>query len=239
MKKTSNYDQFTFIEGNRSINEGHVKKLEASILRNNLLHLNPIIVNEKMQVIDGQHRLEVCRRNDIDVWYVVGSREELDEVIDLNTATRKWGMNEYLESHISRGNQHYSKLKSFCEEYDLPLMVGAGLLANVHGGGSRRKFAEDFKLGLFKSTHPGSGEFVAGVLRDVKKFMDAGVWRTRDFMDAVIYLFSEKMVERKRFVHKIELYGSMLVRRAGRQDYLRDLEQVYNFRQQGELARFF
>ena len=44
------------IGGNRVPNPQHVKRLCSSIKENGML-CNPILVNEKMQVIDGQHRL--------------------------------------------------------------------------------------------------------------------------------------------------------------------------------------
>ena len=53
---TSDLTKFKQITGNRPHNPQHVKRLTSSIKRYGVLQ-NPIIVNENMVVVDGQHRL--------------------------------------------------------------------------------------------------------------------------------------------------------------------------------------
>ena len=57
IQRTNKYDLFKRIESNREVNPAHLKKIEKSISEKNFLHLYPIIVNERMEIIDGQHRL--------------------------------------------------------------------------------------------------------------------------------------------------------------------------------------
>ena len=66
---TSDYDQFTYLVGNRDIVNKHVKSLSAEI-DNRDLEI-PIIVNEKMEVCDGQHRLEAYKVLGKPVPYIV------------------------------------------------------------------------------------------------------------------------------------------------------------------------
>ena len=59
--ETTDYDIFKGIVGNRKVEKKHVEMLTGAIDRNNLLNVRPIIVNEEMMVIDGQHRLEAAK----------------------------------------------------------------------------------------------------------------------------------------------------------------------------------
>ena len=55
----TNYDAFAKLPDNRDLSPGRLNKLIASISERYIL--NPIIVNEKMEIIDGQGRLNALR----------------------------------------------------------------------------------------------------------------------------------------------------------------------------------
>ena len=67
--QTTDYDEFTFFHGNRSIDEKRLKVLMESIKTYGLI--NPIVVNQKKEIIDGQHRYQSCRNLSIPVRYNV------------------------------------------------------------------------------------------------------------------------------------------------------------------------
>ena len=54
--KTTNYDLFGYFEGNREINECHVKNLMESFSENQIPV--PIVVDQIFRTGDGQNRLE-------------------------------------------------------------------------------------------------------------------------------------------------------------------------------------
>lgn len=56
---TKDYSKFKHLEGNRNIVKPHLKRLKASMEKNYLF--SPILINEKHEIIDGQHRFEVCK----------------------------------------------------------------------------------------------------------------------------------------------------------------------------------
>ena len=62
MKKitvTNEYNQFRFVKGNRPLNDLHLSRLRRS-MKENFLPI-PIIVNERMEIVDGQHRFTICK----------------------------------------------------------------------------------------------------------------------------------------------------------------------------------
>ena len=53
---TRDYDKFKLLEENRTVSKSHVNKLKIAIGDNpNIMRAQPILVNEDMEVIDGQH----------------------------------------------------------------------------------------------------------------------------------------------------------------------------------------
>ena len=75
VRSTKNYDLFKYLPENRAIHKSHVKKLEDSIRQQNLLSVNPIVLDKNMFILDGQHRLEACKNMDIPVFYTVLSED--------------------------------------------------------------------------------------------------------------------------------------------------------------------
>jgi hypothetical protein len=65
---TTKYSQFKILSDNRDVNSLHVKRLVESF---NDMHLVcPIIVNENMEVIDGQHRLQASIETGLPIYYI-------------------------------------------------------------------------------------------------------------------------------------------------------------------------
>ena len=56
---TENYDMFKKIGGNRKINKANYAKIVKSMKEEQLII--PIVVNERYEIIDGQHRYTACR----------------------------------------------------------------------------------------------------------------------------------------------------------------------------------
>ena len=83
--KTKNYEMFEYMDSNRKINAGLVERLVKSIKEIGYIESRPIIVNEDMVVIDGQHRLEACKRLGIPVIYQVSNVDMSKAMIALNT----------------------------------------------------------------------------------------------------------------------------------------------------------
>src|SRR5574344_417566 len=68
--RSSDLSIFKLCDKNRSINQGHVKKLVKSMKVHGFLP-DPIRVSDDYIVIDGQHRLEAARKVGIPVLYFI------------------------------------------------------------------------------------------------------------------------------------------------------------------------
>lgn len=113
---TTNYGMFKRVEGNRSVDPRRVNKIKNSILENGYICC-PITVNEKMEVIDGQGRLQVLSELGIPVDYIVVPGTGVKECTAMNIASTNWKQDDYILSHAETGNENYQRLLQLVKEF--------------------------------------------------------------------------------------------------------------------------
>ena len=114
--KTTDYDIFKKLIGNRDVGEDRVKKVTNSIEKIGLCNI-PLLVNEKMEVIDGQARLEACRRMGLPVTYIIENGLGQKQCIGLNNSSTNWKTMNYIESYAEEGNVSYMYFKILCDRF--------------------------------------------------------------------------------------------------------------------------
>ena len=142
------YSKFVFLETNRPIKEARIDKL-VGLLNQPRGQLNPVIINENWEIIEGQHRVKACERLQIPVMCVMSEGAKIDDCIVMNNSQDGWSFYDYLHSfsHSSRPNYlEYLKLTTFLDEYQLSTTVATWLLSgNVKDYGKN-----DFENGKFR-----------------------------------------------------------------------------------------
>ena len=119
--ETTNYSMFKCMEGNRAVKDGRVSKIVESINKVGYV-LSPILVNEKMEVIDGQGRLSALERLKLPVHYMIQNGIGIDECIQMNIHQSNWSLNDYVTSYAIRGNDDYKRLQSLIDRFtELPI----------------------------------------------------------------------------------------------------------------------
>jgi hypothetical protein len=89
--QSKDYREFTFFEGNRVVDPKRVKILMESIQTHGLL--NPIVVTQNKEIIDGQHRFESLRNLEMPVAYHIHHVDRdklLDLVRNINSVSKNW-----------------------------------------------------------------------------------------------------------------------------------------------------
>lgn len=245
IESTVDYGQFKRLSGNRDINEGHIRALQRSVEKKNMLSANPIIVNEGLEIIDGQHRLAVAERLNVPIYYVIISGD-IDDVRRLNTFQKHWSVSHYVHSYAKLGNKNYRKLLAFQEDTAIPLTISASLLMpekndeEIRGSlHHRTTMPSVIRAGLFKVTDEEGARAFAQKLEDYKAYTVENLTRSREFIDALHKLYFDLGVEHEVMLKNLEDSGKLLPRRPAVRDYLRDFEDVYNYRKSTGAVRFF
>lgn len=221
---TKDYFLFKPIEGNRNKNIIHLSRLKKSISENYLFTV--IIVNEKYEIIDGQHRFECVKELKLPLHYIVCKGYGLNEVHVLNQNSKTWNADDYLTGYCNLENKNYLQYKKFKEKYQLGHNECMAMLTGVNTGGGN--IFEDFKNGNFKITHLEEAEHRAEKIWLFKDIYDG--FKRRAFVYAMLYLFDKPQFEFTEFLQKVKNQPSALTDCNDSKQYVSLIEEIYNYR---------
>src|SRR5687767_13196050 len=118
IKITKDYSVFKRIKGNREVYPQHVKNLVESFKGNpDILSYNPVLVNDRFEVIDGQHRIAAAKKLNIPVYYIVHKKLGLKDIQGLNSGTKPWGPMDYAKCYAELGKISYQIYVDIAEDY--------------------------------------------------------------------------------------------------------------------------
>ena len=140
IKKTYNYELFKFHNANRKINKNHVENIKKSMQKKFLV--SPITVNEKFEVIDGQHRLIACKDLGKPIYYFINNNYSIKEMQRLNAINKNWTPSNYLNTGVALNNQNYIDFKRFKKKYGFSHDVTLTLLCDNNSRSEHDKFKE-------------------------------------------------------------------------------------------------
>lgn len=148
--ETDDYSIFNTLDGNRAIKDRRVDKIVQSIMNVGYI-TSPILVNEKMEVIDGQGRLAALERLRKPVQYMIHEGISIEECRQMNIHQSNWTDYDYVQSYAIRGNENYQRLQSLMDTYKgLPSAVVISscgrYLGNTSGVGNQPIRKGTFKL---------------------------------------------------------------------------------------------
>lgn len=233
--QTNNLDKFVLMGGNREISQSHVNKLVASITNNNMLDANPIMVTGDGVVIDGQHRLEAAKQLGVPISYVI-VQGDLRVVQALNSNAKQWSISDYVESYIELGRGEYSALKDFKNKWGVGFTMAAALLMGKYNGDGDK--AREIRNGTFKIVDVDWANLVMEWVDSFSEYADNVVRRNRSFISAVIVLMESKKITLTKLKHKLTVYAKPLVRYNSRADYMRQIEEIINFKSKSQMRIF-
>jgi len=230
VKETKNYSMFTNIGGNRPLNELHLNRLKKSMQEE--LLISPIIVNEKHEVIDGQHRLRISSELKLPLRYIVAEGYGLNEVHRLNQNSKNWTMTEFIDGYADMGIKEYIYLKDFLDRTDLNISSALALLSSDTG-----KNINDIKNGTWKAVHQERAETIADWVNIIKQYHNGATRQV--FVRALIKLYNNENFEFSHLIGKIALQPTSLVPCVNTEQYLTLLEDIYNYRNRNKVSLRF
>lgn len=226
---TNDYSIFKRLPGNRDIPESRISKIVESIQSIGWVH-NPIIVNEKMEVIDGQGRLTALQRLKMPVEYVVAPGAGNKECIYMNMNMVNWKLPDFVKSYAEQGNENYQRLLSLMERYaNGNLNIISTALYRI----SKAKL-RDIKEGTLQLTEE---QYKAAIPRleyikplldklDPKKLPGSIIIM---LMQTLIYYFDYPEVDKERLAYSVEKYIYNASPWVNNIDCEKEIENAYNY----------
>lgn len=226
IKETKDYGIFSFVNGNRKIDEKHKDRLKKSMAENDLA--NPIIVNGKLEIIDGQHRYVAKKELGLLVQYIVADNYSIDQVNILNSNSKNWKTLDFIKSYAKLGNENYKELLSIMEEYnEFTLEVILNVTQNENNNPAGKLFHQ-IKTGNLQIGYP---DIIRKKIDTFRRFKNVTMYYKRaPFIKALIKLQKEKngVFNIDTLYKKIETYPDRVYDCKSRDTAIAMIEDIYN-----------
>lgn len=230
---TRNYGQFKWLKGNRALNEAKIKKIIKSIQNGtNILRYAPIIVNESMEIIDGQHRFMVSQQLKENVYYVIQFDADLKMIPLINSNSSNWSKQNYLDSYCDMDKEAYLIVREWMDTFDgLGVSTAAAL---IHSGVSKAtESAEAFKDGQIKADFVDFGMARLTLLKDFVPHTK-NAFSSR-MVEVMIRLYENGKYDHQLMLKQLESSGQQIQDVATVKTIIAEMERIYNYRMKSRL----
>lgn len=234
VQTTTDYSKFKTLIGNRKPNELHIKRLTNSFKERYLF--SPILVNEKMQIIDGQHRFLSAKELNLPINYLIVEGYGLEEVQILNTNSSNWKKEDYLKAYCDLGIEPYLQMRQFMLDFpDFGVAIAEMILTDNTNGANNSKVIDKIEIRMMGFQN---GELVITDLSKAyetaekvlmfKPYYDG--YNRATFVRTLITLFKNENYVHADMISKLANNPSALTHCANVTQYKFLLEDIYNFR---------
>lgn len=225
---TKDYSIFRRLIGNRDIPESRISKIVGSIQEIGWVR-NPIVVNEKMEVIDGQGRLTALQRLGLPVEYIIAEGAGSKECIHMNMNMVNWKLPDFIKSYAEQGNSNYQRLLTLMEKYangnlDIISTAVYRLSKSKHRdikAGTLQLTEEQYQVAIPRL------EYIKPLLDNINEKKLPGSIVT--LMQTLIYYFDYEDVDKERLAYSVEKYIYNATPWVLNTDCEREVENAYNY----------
>ena len=233
VKATKNLDQFVIADWNRPVKPQRIAGIKKSILEYGYIP-NPIIVNEKKEVIDGQGRLAACKELGQPIYYMQIKGIGGDECIAMNCYQKQWSELDYIEFYATLGNSNYIKLKKLIDTYKMTQKI-------ILYCADTSNCTESVKRGEFKLSNNGYNRAIKllNFITPLDPFIRKANGRRTEFYKTLILLYKHNLIEPNRMKEQIEKYDMNAVNITGLDSACDELERIYNKGKRKENKSYF
>jgi hypothetical protein len=224
--KTSNYELFKFLGANRELGKGHVERLKKAFEeRGNLTQVQPLLVNENMEIIDGQHRFLAAKELGEPIYYMVYPGLGISDARTMNIMHKEWRTDDYAKSYADSGDASYRRYLQLREEFGA---THSTILAVTTEGLGKGAFSA-FRNGEYVLTPEGYEEAkeALGNLTQLEELVPS-ITNRKEFDLAAIKSMRMPDYDQARMVKKLSQVGSSIPSYSSSLDYQRALEDAYN-----------
>lgn len=223
--ETKDYHIFKNIAENRVINVPHMKRLVQRMKAKGWLKTSRIVVNEKYEIIDGQHRLAAAEEAGVPIRYTVVRNANPEDMFNLNSCVKPWSPFDHIHKWVQKGDYNYIAFDKFIKEFPQFKVTECSMLCRNNDSPIDRYTFEE-------------GRFIVGNITIAKKWANditslkpyfEKYYNKSLFVRAMIKILSKKPEFKfERFFHKVKLRPMDLVPCGTVDQYIEMIEKIYN-----------
>jgi len=212
---------------NRIVDLKQHKKLRDSMKTYGFLPAFPIVCHRNgtagLVVDDGQHRLALAEELGLPVHYVV--EDAKFDIAFINCTSKGWGLRDYAAKFAANGIESYLEGLQFCEQYNIPIGTGFGLLA---GTVSINNVIDEYRSGTFKIKEREHADMVAGLYSRLVEL--SPILKTNPCIYACVSVCRVDGFEPERLISSASRNREKLVRYSSKDGFLDLFDELYNFK---------
>ena len=224
---TKNYEIFKRLYGNREVLAQRKRTIKNSILENGYIR-NPIVVNENMEIIDGQGRFEALKELEMPVEYIIAHGAGQKECIALNVNQKNWKSSDYIKSFAELGYKDYIVIQSMCELF--PHLEQANVVnvcCKITNGGNTANTIKSGKLKLHnESTITQRLKYYERMFEIIGGDADYGLQRA--YAVLVNFLYECKEINENRVLEQLKKCKGFIFPSYNAKQAIKNIELVYN-----------
>lgn len=233
MKYTTDYGMFRKMIGNRDVDRKRIDKVKNSILTNGFI-CQPILCNDRMEICEGQARLEAYKELGIPVPYIVQEGLTAKDAAALNASSTKWALMDYVRSFAKEGNVNYQFVLNLCERYPMlsaKTVIQLGVKAAYNSDADKA-----FKEGKF---HIDPIDMLRAKnrtawLANMVPLLSGLKGNKSGWIHALAFCYGNEKVDNEKLTNKMEELHYKLKPAENKVAAIAQIEEIYNFRTQGK-----
>lgn len=221
------YEDFKILDGNREVRQQRVNAIEKSVKNVGWIR-NPILVNEKMEIIDGQGRFEVLKKLGYPIEFIIDDGIGIKECRSMNIKQTNWTSRDFIDSYAELSNTNYMFLKNLIEQF--PRISLTVINCSVNDGAQISQAV--IKEGNFKCSEDdyNSAKKVLSIIDRLLPYILKIEGNISYLQCAIIFIYKYTDAEMDRIEMVLQKYNHEFTPVATVESALRDFERFYNSR---------
>lgn len=227
---TRNYKMFRFLDGNRDTK--HANKLIKSLMAIGILY-QPVLINEKNEIVEGQGRFIAMRELNLPVLYTVQHGIGIKECRFLNSCSTNWGIKNYVHSFSSGADKKISyvyieQLSKEFPEFGMRIIFSAAVNKTAPLGGTLTATLKSGNVELTDADYE-RGRKVLSYIKEFIPYLKSVSGRMECMYSALIYCYNNIEVDNDYLLDKFSKRYTEISPIANTHQALAELEKVYNY----------
>lgn len=222
---TTNYDKFKKLLGNREVSPRRIKKIISSI--NEVGYItSPIIVNENMEIIDGQGRYEALKELGMPIDYIIVKGAGINACLNMNIYQERWRIIDYINSYVERGNENYRKIKLLLDTYPL---FGLNVITTAITNTGKYN-AHDIKSGNLTITDEDYNKAIDNLnyITPLIPYAKKTNGKLEPFFQAILYAREMNGVDEDRLIERLKESIGIMTNWSDLATAIQSVEECYN-----------
>lgn len=228
---TRDYSSLKKLLGNREVKNQRIKNMVESISQYGYINV-PVIVNEKLEIIEGQTRALALEELGMEIPYKIIPNLGIKECRALNQYQKKWSIDDYVNSLCARKNNNYINYRSLYNQYqnnrNVLLAIGRyQTIDNIRKG----------NLIVSNSDYEKAKECLEFAYEMKSNFLKI-IGSDKYLYQALIEIYQLKLLDIKKLSNAIKEKGNRTVTITDIREAVLCLETIYNSKYAGSKKKY-